>query len=292
MSLEIRFIGLEKKINLIFEVNKLFNIYYLNENKAFELAMLLNNRVQKESQKEKTNESSAKGGGNVDTQSIKSIPLLNKILPSGSLSGDLSHTGTKKIIDNFQIVQTKSTIFNSIVQKSIERKDLNKLSIGSLIKISNLNLEITNIQEGIATKMMLNGVLNNMEVDGLDMGKTLEVLLKDNAYLISGRRNNDNVMFNIPMEVEAELENGYSISDLELGKFTIIGIYRGVFSEEIINSKINQINFLDTMSESKSKKNLVESEKDIPKKEKKRSNVEDVHYIDLIGIIQEIKFLK
>ncbi|MFW7367935.1 hypothetical protein [Vagococcus fluvialis] len=268
----------------------MFNIYYLNENKAFELAMLLNNRVQKESQKEKTNENSAKGGGNVDTQNMKSIPLLNKILPSGSLSGDLSHTGTKKIIDNFQIVQTKSTIFNSIVQKSIEKKDLNKLSTGSLIKISDLNLEITNIQEGIATKMMLNGVLNNMEFEGLDMGKTLEVLLKDNAYLISGSRDSDNIMFNIPMQVEAELENGYSISDLELGTFTVVGIYRGIFSEEIINSKINQINFLDTMNESTSQKSLVESEKDKPKK--KSNNTREVHYVDLIGIIQEVKFLK
>lgn len=290
MLLGIRFIGLEMKIKLIFEVNKLFNIYYLNENKAFELAMLLNNRVQKENQKEKTNENSAKVGGNVDTQSMKSIPILNKILPSGSFSGDLSHTGTKKIIDNFQIVQTKSTIFNSIVQKSIEKKDLNKLSIGSLIKISDLNLEVTNIQEGIATKMMLNGVLNNMEFEGLDMGKTLEVLLKDNAYLISGSRDNDNIMFNIPMQVEAELENGYSISDLELGTFTVVGIYRGIFSEEIINSKINQINFLDAINESTSQKSLVESEKDKPKK--KSNNTRKVHYVDLIGIIQEVKFLK
>ncbi|MBR8700051.1 hypothetical protein I8F96_14950 [Enterococcus casseliflavus] len=269
----------------------MFNIYYLNQNKAYELAMLIDNKIYKDTQKEKISQNDFSGSGEIDALGVDKIPFINKFIPAMKLNGDLAHSGTNKIFDNFQIIQTKSTLFNEIVKKSIEKKSLNKVELGSLVKVTNLELEVKNIEETIATKMMLNGVLTNIEVEGFDIGKTFEVLLKDSSYLIHANKNSDKVVFNIPMSVEAELESGYSISDLELGKFTVIGIYRGKFSQNLINDKINQISFISNMDKN-NKKSIVESDKDQHSKDDSDKTVEDAHYIDLIGIIQEIKFLK
>ena len=65
------------------------------------------------------------------------------------------------------------------------------------------------------------------------------------------------------MSAKNEMESQYSISDIEIGKVTVIGIYRGEFTKSIVESKINR-NISNSSGNSK------------------------VHYIDVISIIQEI----
>ena len=46
------------------------------------------------------------------------------------------------------------------------------------------------------------------------------------------------------MNSEAELESNYSVSDLEIGGVTVIGIYRGIFDKNLILKKSNVIRII------------------------------------------------
>ena len=42
------------------------------------------------------------------------------------------------------------------------------------------------------------------------------------------------------MQAENEMENQYSISDLEIGKVTLVGIYRGRYDGKELDAKLNR----------------------------------------------------
>ena len=48
-------------------------------------------------------------------------------------------------------------------------------------------------------------------------------------------------MLKIPMSAENEMESQYSISDIEIGKVTVLGIYRGEFDRRDVERKINRM---------------------------------------------------
>ena len=68
----------------------MFNLYYLNYTKAFEIAMQIDNKVLEKQIKEKSSEGSADLGASGETSEIN---LLSKILPK--LNADISIHGSK-----------------------------------------------------------------------------------------------------------------------------------------------------------------------------------------------------
>lgn len=68
----IRIYWLLKRTNFL-----LFSIYYINYDKALELAMLLNNKIVESSTKEKIVEIGGEGSGSANTET--QIPFIDKI---------------------------------------------------------------------------------------------------------------------------------------------------------------------------------------------------------------------
>lgn len=84
-------------------------------------------------------------------------------------------------------------------------------------------------------------------IGNVNLPTLLEVLFKDSAYILEGvlpeKRfgSTEKIIIKIPMQAENEMENQYSLSDLEIGKVTVVGIYRGCFKRGELNKKVKSV---------------------------------------------------
>lgn len=276
----------------------MFNLYYLNYTKAFEIAMQVDNKILEKQVKETEKEKQGNGELGLDG----SVSLLNKILPK--LSGNLSFSASKsdKTEDTLKVVSTKSTILAPVIRNSVEVRKLGEDRVGKLLKIRDVSLRVVNYQDMIGSKILLSGLLQSVPIDGIgtmDLTAIANIVLKGASYIVVGQipekvsvkdsETSNKLLLKIPMQMDNEMENSYSISDLEIGPVTVVGIYRGVF--EFKNIK-NQVDTLAKMSKANTSDEIdLEIETDSSKTQNRQVGVqqdEQVHYIDVIAIIQEL----
>ncbi len=276
----------------------MFNLYYLNYTKAFEIAMQVDNKILEKQVKETEKEKQGNGELGLDD----SVSLLNKILPK--LSGNLSFSASKsdKTEDTLKVVSTKSTILTPVIRNSVEVRKLGEDRVGKLLKIRDVSLRVVNYQDMIGSKILLSGLLQSVPIDGIgtmDLTAIANIVLKGASYIVVGQipekvsvkdsETSNKLLLKIPMQMDNEMENSYSISDLEIGPVTVVGIYRGVF--EFKNIK-NQVDTLAKMSKANTSDEIdLEIETDSSKTHNRQVGVqqdEQVHYIDVIAIIQEL----
>ena len=276
----------------------MFNLYYLNYTKAFEIAMQVDNKILEKQVKETEKEKQGNGELGLDG----SVSLLNKILPK--LSGNLSFSASKsdKTEDTLKVVSTKSTILAPVIRNSVEVRKLGEDRVGKLLKIRDVSLRVVNYQDMIGSKILLSGLLQSVPIDGIgtmDLTAIANIVLKGASYIVVGQipekvsvkdsETSNKLLLKIPMQMDNEMENSYSISDLEIGPVTVVGIYRGVF--EFKNIK-NQVDTLAKMSKANTSDEIdLEIETDSSKTHNRQVGVqqdEQVHYIDVIAIIQEL----
>ena len=144
----------------------------------------------------------------------------------------------------------------------------------------------------LAIKTLLNGLIKQIPVndDNLDLTSIFPVLFKDSTYLIEGEFKQKDIkekfIIKIPMNSEAELESNYSVSDLEIGDVTVIGIYRGKFDKELILKKSNVMMALNNTTPTDGSDDGSDIEDG--SSDQTSNNAEKAHYIDVISIIQEL----
>ena len=274
----------------------MFNIYYINYAKAYEIAMLIDNKILEEIVKENERVGNKNFESGTDASKLKDLPVLGKYIPSVNINGTFEGTKTNKVIDTVKVVSTHSTLLNPIYQKSREVTKLEEKNIGDLIKIKNVSLEIANEDEVFTAKTLLSGIIEKVPVNGvdnLDVATLLEVMYKDYSYILNGKlpkkrfRNNENeeIIIKIPMKADGEMENQYNISDLEIGVVTIVGIYRGKYIKNELVGKLNKFDRNDQNQQSDNNDEIIiESEDDNLEEEINKQ----VHYIDVIAIVQDI----
>lgn len=274
-------------------MKNMFNIYYINYEKATEISMLIDNQVIESITRTKGKETSAEGEGDVSTDPLAKIPLIGKRIPSFSFDGSLSHSRSKQVEDTIKVVSTKSTMLRPLYEKATEVKKLSDSKVGNLIKIKGVNLSVVNLSDVLAIKTLLNGLIKQIPVndDNLDLTSIFPVLFKDSTYVIEGKFKQkiddiEEFIIKIPMNSEAELESSYSVSDLEIGDVTVIGIYRGKFDKKLILEKSNimmALNNAPTTESSDDGSDIEDGSSD-----QTSNNAGKVHYIDVISIIQEL----
>ena len=274
-------------------MKNMFNIYYINYEKATEISMLIDNKVLESITRTKGRETSAEGEGDVSTDQLAKIPFIGKRIPSFSFDGSLSHSRSKQVEDTIKVVSTKSTMLRPLYEKATEVKKLSDSKVGNLIKIKGVNLSVVNLSDVLAIKTLLNGLIKQIPVndDNFDLTSIIPVLFKDSTYIIEGKfkqkiNNLENFIIKIPMNSEVELESNYSVSDLEIGDVTVIGIYRGIFDKKLILKKSNVMMALNNTTPTED--NDDGSDIEDGGTELFPYNTGDVHYIDVISIIQEL----
>lgn len=276
---------------------EMFNIYYINYEKAYQIAMLLDNKVIEQRQKEKGNQVEGNGTVSTDFNGLEGIPFLGKYMPKLDMEGEITGVKTNKVIDTVKVISTKSTILDRIYSKTKEVKKLQEKTVGSLVRIKDVKLSIMNAEEIIGVKTLISGAIGRIPVEGvgdIDFTSFLSVFLKDASYVLEGILpverfdNNEKIMIKIPMAAENELENQYSLSDLEIGKVTLIGIYRGQFEQKELEKLVNRFSGKRTTTNKKELDTIIECDDSLIESE--GCGDIKIHYLDIIAVVQDITF--
>lgn len=275
----------------------LFNIYYINFPKVYEIKMMLSNlislnqEITQENYKEREGYLKAKLGFN-----LLDIFKLGEVETGGNLKSNRS----QKVFETFEVKTTKSVILSEIVESAKTITSLNNIVEGELIKVHNVNLNLLNEPELRTVKIISNGGLKNLGVpdNGLDLNNLINSMFKDYAYKILGKLENSaekKIIIKIPLSFESEFESSYSVDDLFIGKVTVIGIYKGVIKLDKLRNSFEYFQELgggasfvnpvdDEIEESQYLNNSL-NQFNIPKNE----NNDSYHYIDLLAIVQNVE---
>ena len=279
---------------------KIFSLYYINTDKVYEIAMLLNNKIITGGTRENETESS------VDIKT--SLGINSNLSYLEAIKGELGsskevHDGMKsKVLENFDVKTTKSNMLARIISKAKDYDDASK--VGDLVCLRNVTLSLMNEEDSYAvTKMILNGAFKDTKISSnsddmqieLDLSAMINSVLKDCAYELECKNQETKFLITVPMTFENDFENSYNIYDLQAGSVTVIGINRGVRKhkrrkslQEIFSEKDGPMGNGKYENQGLQLESSTE-EKDcniIPPKHDEDDESETV--IDVIAIIQEI----
>lgn len=279
----------------------IFNIYYVNFPKVYEIKMMLNNSILSGQQIEK--DRSVEGEVYLKTKLGFNIMDIFK-LGEAEAGGNIKGAGSKKVLETFEIKTTKSVILNEIVEKSKKVSDLKNIKEGELIQINNVNLSLENETELRTVKLFTSGSFKGLSIpdtNGLDINNLFNSMFKDYAYKMKGSLDDseDDLLVKIPFTFENEFESSYSVDDLFIGKVSIIGLYKGKIK---IDQLRNSFEFYKDLGELTQLQNtgVTNKSEEIQDSQYKKEDVKDnffasskfsdkeFHYIDLLAIVQNI----
>lgn len=279
----------------------IFNIYYVNFPKVYEIKMMLNNSILSGQQIEK--DRSVEGEAYLKTKLGFNIMDIFK-LGEAEAGGNIKGAGSKKVLETFEIKTTKSVILNEIVEKSKKVSDLKSIKEGELIQINNVNLSLENEAELRTVKLFTSGSFKGLSIPdthGLDINNLFNSMFKDYAYKMKGSLggSEDDLLVKIPFTFENEFESSYSVDDLFIGKVSIIGLYKGKIK---IDQLRNSFEFYKDLGELTQLQNtgVIHKNEEIQDSQYKKEDVKDnffasskfsdkeFHYIDLLAIVQNI----
>jgi len=276
----------------------LFNIYYINFPKVYEIKMMLSNIISlvKEKQTDTTE------GNDFEIRTKMGARLLNFF--GAELEGKAKSTGSdsQKVLETFEIKTTKSIILNEVIEKSRTVTTLDDVKEGELIQIDNVTLSLENEAELRIVKMFTSGSFKGLTVpgaNGLDITNLFNSMFKDYAYKMKGNVENikEELLVKIPITFESEFESSYCVDDLFIGKVSLIGLYKGKIK---IDSLRNSFEFYKDLGEFANLQNVVshpddeiqdsqyKSEEPTYSFRSSKYNDKEYHYLDLLAIVQNV----
>lgn len=272
----------------------LFNLLYVNTSKVHEIAMLIDNRVMKTVERELTNEELLKStstyGGN-----------FNKV--TSGISVEKEETNSRRVYENFDVKITTSIMLRKIydkIKKNSSPKDKTP-KLGQLIMFNEIGLERRNVDDTVfLLNILQDSKIKNQGNDEIEinMNKMMEKVLDDFTIDYVFKQEGKEYILQLPYNSTENFENGYHHNDLQLGKLSLIGIYRGEIDFSQKESVSSQ--FLDIMSNSynysvvNSQDEIMKTSIEQAKTQEKPFNFEhkklkgNYHLIDTIAIIQEL----
>lgn len=278
----------------------LFNIYYINYPKVYEIKMMLNNLVSinKSIEKDKAGDVSSDIGASFGLGFLKLFKGDAKvgIEAKGSLSN--------MVIETLEVKTTKSIILSEVFDKSTNIKSFtDTIEEGSLVLINDVSLTLLNDFELRTVKLFNSGAFKNLPIpnaEGFDITSLFNSMFKDYAYKIKGKISNseEQILIKIPITFDNEFESSYNVDDLFIGKVSILGIYKGQTSISRLKNTFEYFSELGSMQNGLLKSDYTDEIHDsqYPKNEAnimstywKDDDKNIYHYIGLLAIVQNIK---
>lgn len=277
----------------------IFNIYYVNFPKVYEIKMMLNNMVSLG--KEVTKDKGVEGDVYLKTKlgfNIMDIFKLGDIDAGGSAKGSSS----RKVLETFEIKTTKSIILDEVVRNAKTIDKFNDVEEGELIKLDKVKLSLENEDELRVVKMINSGAFKDLVApgtNGFDINNLFNSMFKDYAYKIKGeiKGEESKVLFKIPLTFENEFESSYSVDDLFVGKVSVVGLYKGKIKVDDLKNSFEYFQELGQFQTPVQSANEDDEIQDshyktkanpIPFYFKSSGDGSEYHYIDLLAIIQNI----
>lgn len=280
-----------------------FNIYYINFPKVYEIKMMLGNVIplNKELENSGNSDASTELGAKIDFGS----KLLNLFKIEGEGKVRVAGSSVQKVIETFEVKTTKSVILNEVIKNAKPIENFTSIKEGELIRIDNISLSLENEPELRLVKLFTSNAFKDMNVpgtNGVDMNNIFNSLFKDYAYKIKGKNlnNQESILVKIPLTFESEFESSYSVDDLFIGKVTIIGLYKGKIK---LSELRNSLEFFQEIGNLKQPLNVNQKEDDEIQTSQHETIInegtynpflsslqdnKEYHYIDILSIIQVI----
>lgn len=271
----------------------MFNIYYINYSKVFEIRMLFNNTLKIGRNVENTNFNNTQQEFSQFEHAKVNIEAIS-VETKNNFQRKVENSETLRMLETLEIKNTKSTLLAEVVEKSIEFHDgeLKDYKIGSLIKLNNIKLDLINEEELRVARLIKNNFLEGIKVsetDEYDFNKLSKAILKDYSYRLKGtlpllnQKNEEEFRIKIPFLFENEFENDYNIEDLLIGEVTLVGIYKGKIKEKNLMSTFDYF-----MENEATNDSVIKNSQKKTKKEQKMEGNKEIIFIDLLAIIQNI----
>ena len=285
----------------IFKKNKmksLFNIYYINFAKVYEIKMMLGNEIS-------TSKNIEHGENSIIDAQLNGNLKFNLLAKAGGVEGKIQgeSSGSQKVIETFEVKTTKSVILKEILDSAQKIENFKSVHEGELIVLDDVRLNLQNEAELRIAKFISNGSLKGFvfpNANGLDMNNVFNSMLKDYAYKLKGsiENGNDQLIVKIPFTFENEFESGYNVDDMTIGNVTIVGIYKGQIHPKSL--KTNMEYWSEIGGQMKHYQNVDYKDfhyssspmNDIFDKQDSFYNEDETslyHYIDLLAIIQNVQ---
>lgn len=283
--------------------HNLFNLFYVNTPKMHEIVMLLDNKIMKSIEREQISEELLKYNSN------SSLKLENANIDMGYSKEESSK---RRVYENFDVKTTKSIMLRKIYDIVNQCEDMlyknsdldteKNIKTGGIVLFKNVELQQLNIND---TAMLLsilqdsNLKANSDENLELNLNKMMDRMLDDFTIDYQFEKDGKKYVIQLPYKDNENFENGYRHYDLQLGKLSIIGIYRGEINFGIKDSTSSK--FLELTM--KQMKNGVEMKDTLltPSNVQKENNPftfeynklnGTFHLIDVVAIIQELNIGK
>lgn len=279
-------------------MKSLFNIYYINFAKVYEIKMMLGNEIS-------TSKNVEHGESSVVNAQLDGNLKFNLLAKSGGVEGKIQgeSSGSQKVIETFEVKTTKSVILKEILDSAKKIENFKSVHEGELVVLDDVRLNLQNEAELRIAKFISNGSLKGFIVpnaNGLDMNNVFNSMLKDYAYKLKGsiENGNDQLIVKIPFTFENEFESGYNVDDMTIGNVTIVGIYKGQIHPKSL--KTNMEYWSEIGGQMKQNQNVDYKDfhyssfptNDIFDKQDSFYNEDAAslyHYVDLLAIIQNVQ---
>ena len=264
----------------------LFNIYYINFPKVYEIKMMLSNIIGNKIEMQRD----ATQGNEEEIKAKLGAQFLNFFTSNVDATKKTMGSDTQKVLESFEIKMTKSTVLHEVIEKSKKVSVFGEnVKEGELIRVENVELSLENEMELRTVKLFSNGVFKGLKVPGtggLDINNMFNSFFKDYAYKLRGDiDDSDKILIKIPMTFENEFENSYCVDDLFIGKVTIVGIYKG---KTKVDDLKNSFQFFQELGEEEIHNSQYEEH--VRKIQFVSSNDGiEYNYIDVLAIIQQVE---
>lgn len=272
----------------------LFTVYYMNHSKVYEMRMLLDNTLWKDSSNEKDKATS--GNAEIHAKGETKVPIFPKF--TAQANGNLGHEKRTKMIDTFEYINTVSRMLADIKRNCLDFGKEER-SEGDLVYIDNVRLSLLNEDEVRTLITVMSGTFDGItipEAGGLDVGHLFQSFIKSGtSFKLIGRigdEESSNIILKIPIDGADLFESGYSVDDLLIGKVGIIGICKGKVKPSDLRSSYEYYQTKGKTTEPEddgfingSSKERTEDQVDNPAIEEDET---EATYIDVIAVIQAV----
>lgn len=283
-----------------------FNIYYLNFSKVYEIAMMIDNvirtKIERDFTKSKENQDYINSSIGIQGNKL----FLNGIKSNISSESKEINFMSTKVVESLEIKTTKSILLRRIINLCSKNKNFEECNEGDLIKVDNVKLELLDEDSLRQFLILRRDAFKGMQIEGLELSNLVGSMLQDYSYILKGiidkedsggNHNFREILIKIPLEMQTEFENKYSINDLLIGHVSIVGIFKGIISKEkAISNTFTYLQGYEDKKKDNAKTQTSENRSRIIKssqfetKDTDKPNEENFYFIDVIAIIQDVIF--
>ena len=278
-----------------------FNIYYLNFSKVYEIAMMINNVILTKIETDKSSSFEEQYGFTSSFSAQGTKQFLDGIKASISTDTRETFTSSSRVVESLDVKTTKSILLRRIIDQCASVSTLSDSVEGELVKVDRIKLELLNEENLRQFLVLRRDAFKGMRVEGVEINNLVSSMLQDYAYILKGSMNDENendssveIIIKIPMELQPEFENKYSINDLLIGHVSIVGIYKGIVNEEFIT--MNTFTYFQDAGAGKEKQDvnaskiIKSSTQEVPRNIESKKDGKEYHFVDTLAIIQDVAF--